>query len=203
MDARKRSSAASNRSIRESNPAYLSSVAHSPLFKLPRELRDYIYEYAFCDPPLIVTKHGGIPEPALLFTCNIIRDEAILAFYGREKRLVLFVDSYNPAVLRLWYMKQIHLKRSHGFLPSNINHRHVGIRNWNNLKRTLQLRHAHKIKPFKSRPPGSPRYTDEKFFIVGLFTMAEEMEDRSWEAVEIVLDMLRPGLVKLHQDWAL
>lgn len=178
-------------------------MAHSNLFKLPRELRDYIYEYSFSGRRYRVTKHGGIPEPALLSTCKVIRDEATLTFYGDEKRLILNVVSYDPAVLQLWCTKAMHLQRAHAIKRPKANHCHIGPRNWNNLKRTLQLRHCKLISPFRSRPPGSPGHTDEKFFISGLFTVADEMEDRPWEAVEAVLDMLCPGLVKLHQGWAL
>jgi hypothetical protein len=29
------------------------------------------------------------------------------------------------------------------------------------------------------------------------------MQSKPWEAVEAMLDMLRPGLARLHQEWAL
>lgn len=178
-------------------------MAHSILFKLAREFRDYIYEYSFCGPRYDVTKHGGIPEPALLLTCKIVRDEAIPLFYGGDKRLRLVVNSYDPAVLVLWNMKFAQLARVHAFRPAKVDLRHIGIRNWDNLKWALQLHSAKKISPLNGAPPGSPRYTDERFFIKGLFQVVEEMKDRPWEAVEAVLDMLRPGLVKLHRDWRL
>lgn len=203
MDASGRLTAALKESTGDNDSAYGSSVAHSILFKLPRELRDYIYEYVFSGTRFHVTKHGGIPEPALLVTCKIIRDEAILTFYGDKKRLLLDIVSYDPAVLQLWCTKHRHLQRNHVIGPPMPSHRHIGTKNWNNLKRAIQLRHGKLINGFRRRPPGSPRYTDEKFFIVGLFTVADEMENRPWEAVEAVLDMLRPGLNKLDQGWAL
>ena len=203
MDTSGRLTAAPNASTQDNGSAYASSVAQSILFKLPRELRDYIYEYAFCGRRFIITEHGGVPEPALLSVCRLIRDEAVPLFYCHESRLTLYVVSWDPAVLELWKTKYIHLQRSHGIFASGANLHHVGVRNWNNLKRFLQLIHANGITRFRRHSPDSPSYTDEKFFISGLFTVAAEMDNRSWEAVEAVLDMLRPGLVKLHRDWSL
>ena len=203
MDTPGRLTAAPNASTQDNGSAYASSVAHSILFKLPRELRDYVYEYAFCGLRFNVTKHGGVPEPALLLACKVIRDEAVPLFYCREKRLTLDVVSYDPAVLELWTTKRINLQRSHGIPALSVNLRRIGVRNWNNLKRILQFSHANRISYFRRRSPDSPRYTNEKFFISGLSKVAAEMDNRSWEAVEAVLDMLRPGLVKLHRDWGL
>lgn len=88
MDASGRLTAAPKESAGDNGSAYGSSVAHSILFKLPRELRDYIYEYSFSGCRYQVTKHGGIAEPALLSTYKVIRDEATLTFYGHLLRLL-------------------------------------------------------------------------------------------------------------------
>jgi hypothetical protein len=168
----------SSASIPESSPA--SAVTHSPLFKLPRELRDYIYEYAFCNGRhrLLVTKVGGIPEPALLLTCKIIRDEAVMLFYGR-RRLKLIINSYDPAVMKLWLLKHQRLSRAYNLDPAIPSFRHIGPRNWDNLMTFLQLRHSNQLGSLYCDPPGSPRYNDERFFVMGLFKAVMEMQNRS------------------------
>lgn len=88
-----------------------SSIDHSPLFKLPRELRDNIYEYAVYseddDGICTVTRRRGIPEPPLLFTCNIIREEAVEVFYSVNIfRVNLLRDDLHPAAKLLLVRKQ-------------------------------------------------------------------------------------------------
>lgn len=106
----------------EGSSASSPSVAHSSLFKLPRELRDYIYEYSFCSlyttyregvRGIEMNKQGGIPEPALLFTSRILREEAATLFYGR-RRFFIFIDSYDPAIMVLWKQKRQRLTQAHG-----------------------------------------------------------------------------------------
>lgn len=61
------------------------SVIDSPLFKLALELRKDIYRYALIKQGAIdITKDHGIPEPALLSACKIIRSETLEIFYGEN-----------------------------------------------------------------------------------------------------------------------
>lgn len=177
-------------------------MAHSPLFELPRELRDYIYDYSFCSPrrPKI-TKDEGVPEPALLLTCKIVREEAASLFYGR-KRLVLIIRSYDPASMLLWKLKKTYLTQAYGFELARSPFRHIGRRNWNNLKLMLRLHLAEKGGSLSSSPPGSPKFSEEELFVTGLFQAVRKMRGWPWDEVEAVVDMLRPGLVKLHSDRA-
>lgn len=180
-----------------------TSIDRSPLFGLPRELRDMIYEYTFSSSTAIrITKHAGIPEPALLLACKIIRDEAIASFYC-PGRLIFIMDSYDPAVMLLWDSKTACLARDHNLRPVTPRcHRH-GPRDWNNLKRSLQLHHDVVLHTrIRGRAPGSDRYTKEKAFIGALFDVAFNMRCQTWEVVEGVLEKLRLGLIKLHNEWA-
>jgi hypothetical protein len=187
----------------ESSSVLSLSVERSSLFKLPRELRDYIYEYAFSSPHLFaITKDEGIPEPALLITCKIIRDEAIMLFYGR-KRLMLDIHSYDPAVVLLWDLKKTQLVRSHGPAYVCPPYLHAGPKKWKNLMRMLELRQPGRISSLTAGAPSSPGYREELHSIEGLFRIVDEMQSKPWEAVEAMLDMLRPGLARLHQEWAL
>jgi hypothetical protein len=95
----------------ETTPALPSSVKDSPLFKLPQELRDVIYESSYStETYATVTKEAGIPEPGLLSTCKVIRQEAIAVFYG-ETRPNFIIESDDPAVLLLWDGKKKYLAR--------------------------------------------------------------------------------------------
>lgn len=180
-----------------------ASVDRSPLFGLPRELRDMIYEYTFCSSTAIrITKQAGIPEPALLLTCKIIRDEAIASFYS-PGRLILIMDSYDPAVMLLWDSKSLCLARDHNLRGVTPRYQRHGPRDWNNLKRSLQLHHDVVLRSrIEGRAPGSDRYTEEKAFIGALLDVAFRMRCQTWEVVEGVLDKLRLGLIKLHNEWA-
>jgi hypothetical protein len=185
------------------------SVAHSPLFKLPRELRDYIYEYSFYslytpsgngDQSIKVTKDEGIPEPALLLTCKIIREEAIPLLYG-QYRFVLVIESHDPAVMLLWNAKLVHLQRDYNLVAAVQGASRAGPRSWANLKRTLQLAHSghHLCAAMGER--GAYNWSAEEEFLEGMFNVARSMYYEEWELVEDTLQMLRQGLVAMNRDW--
>lgn len=187
-----------------------SSVAHSPLFKLPRELRDYIYEYSFCslytttrsgEYGIRVTKEGGIPEPALLLTCKAIRDEAVPLYYGKT-RFHLIVRSFDPAVMLLWNAKKAHLRLNYNLSAPWQGLTRTGVRSWDNLKRTLRLVHSgHKLFVAVG-PRDGPNFNGQEEFIQGMTKVARSMDDEDWDVVEDTLQMLRHGLVALNPNWA-
>jgi hypothetical protein len=108
----------STATISTANPAGLthtttstatSSIADSPLFKLPPELRLRIYEYAVYseddDGKCKVTREHGIPEPPLLFTCKTVRGEAISSFYS-VNNFHNIVELLHPATIVLTMRKK-------------------------------------------------------------------------------------------------
>lgn len=201
MDAPKSQATASETSKMEIKPTSSSSVAHSPLFKLPPELRDIIYDYAFSRPALMaVTKEAVIPEPPLLFTCKTVRAEAIKPFYERP-RFLLVVHSHDSAVMMLWLEKGRALMRAYKAYIAPQECWYSGPRSWSNLKRSLQLHSQNPEMSLDAGVAGSPGWTDEAAFIQGLFQMTRAMKDQAWEKVEGILDMLRLGLVKFDWDW--
>jgi hypothetical protein len=187
----------------ENNLTPSSSVDQSPLFRLPPELRDMIYEYAFSTNTCArVTKEAGILEPALLSTCKVVRDEAIAVFYGQE-RLILVVRSYDPSVMLLWDFKRRYLARNYDLVPARPKILHQGAPMWVKLRLSLQLYHGRKLRALLyASPQGTPNYDEQKLFIGGLFEAVRAMRDRPWEEVRGVLDRLRPGLVGLDNRWA-
>lgn len=78
-----------------------SSVAESPLFKLPPELRTMIYRFALIDDQEIaITESGGFPEPELLSVCKTVRSEAYKVFYY-ENIFCCVVEHFSPVTLLL------------------------------------------------------------------------------------------------------
>jgi hypothetical protein len=69
-----------------SNSLTQPSVAQSPLFRLPKELRERIWEFTLtADRPLLwpnkVKPRANLPSVALLLTCRAIHEEASVALY--------------------------------------------------------------------------------------------------------------------------
>lgn len=78
-----------------------SSVAESPLFKLPAELRNMVYRYAIVtDDRVLINKSLGIPEPGLLSACKLLRSEACTMCHLESKFTCVSRD-YDPAAVLL------------------------------------------------------------------------------------------------------
>lgn len=94
------------------------SIADSPLFRLPPELRNRIYEYAVLspgDPMININEDNGIPEPSLLASCKTTRREAIGIFYSPSFNDVrMTIDSFHPAMVIIWARKRIVLAQQYG-----------------------------------------------------------------------------------------
>lgn len=74
-----------------------SSVAESPLFKLPPELRTMIYRHAIIsNRALRITMSRGIPEAPLLSVNKLLRAETFGLFY-RENKFNCIVRNYDHA----------------------------------------------------------------------------------------------------------
>jgi hypothetical protein len=110
----------------------LKSVAGSPLFKLPPELRNMIYRYAIVsNRTLRVTKSRGIPEAPLLSVNKLIRAETFGLFYA-DNKFKCIVRSYDPAPLKLVHRKLSRV--SVKLLRHVCTELHVsGTPNWENL----------------------------------------------------------------------
>jgi hypothetical protein len=108
--------------------------SHSPLMKLPPELRNRVYEYAlrFDNRICEVNENVSIPESALLLTCKEIRREAIGILYSvNEVHVVL--ESFSPAMPILIEKKMAVLYKQYHY---NIEIKGLstrGPRSWRNL----------------------------------------------------------------------
>ena len=180
------------------------SVARSPLFKLPPELRNNIYEFAvdqsdkygYCT----VTKQTGIPEPALLSTCKAIRKEAIGIFYATNK-FKLDIHAFDTAVYDLFARKD---KTLSSYVCR------VGIvrmvpdrqRHWRNLLRWLERHHAGSVpRPCFGLTLNRRLSVQEAAFIASLFMVTAGSRKRSWSEVKPVLTGLHCGLRRIHEGW--
>ena len=182
----------------------LKSVATSPLFKLPPEIRNMIYRYAIVTKARVrITKSSGIPEPALLSTCKILRSEACAIVY-LENTFRCEVRDHDPASLSLAYRKFKNAKNL-GVSSQHVSSVQIevcrrGSRNWKNLiawyhsclQRTccgvLQLEHEQ-------------RADAEERLLVGVFKIVCSSPKMTSSELDFVLESLRPVLVELRQDW--
>ncbi|GAB7335077.1 hypothetical protein MBLNU13_g06928t1 [Cladosporium sp. NU13] len=121
-----------------------TSIAASPLSKLPPEPRLRIYEYVLCSDEYglcKVTCEDGIPEAVLLLTCKFIRTEAIAVFYTVNNFEVI-TNACHPAALVFMARKLARLMAS-GVNTSGIQYESMvaGSRNYANV--TLWLKYVH------------------------------------------------------------
>lgn len=182
------------------------SVAESPLFRLPRELRDQIYKIALeLSLPLdyVTVTRSGLPEPALLTTCKTIRREAIGIHYSTSSFTIEIYD-YHPAAAVLWRRKWESLEKQYGVKERCFDSDHqlytsyAGHENWKNLKLWLQFAHEGMC--------GAPGEMDiehkaEKRLIYALFGTVMMIADKPWEDAEFMLETFHPVLVSLNRKW--
>lgn len=176
------------------------SVADSPMFKLSAELRNAIYRYALVtEEAVLITKANGIPEPALLLACKIIRSEATGIFYS-ENSLVCKVVNFDCSALRL-------IAREHGYGPSRTG---SGImrddndqRIWKNLVFWLRMLHRNLCCGLNGIAVGFEA-DPEECMIAALFALVYESRasGRTWEVLERQIQYLRPTMIALNSDWA-
>jgi len=179
------------------------SVAESPLFILPAELRLHIYEYALyngSDGTCEVTREHGIPEPALLLTCKIIREEAISIFYALNTFRTI-MEACHPAVLVMMERKWACLKAAGVELGTvRVESAVSGRYCFGNL--VLWLEYVHRSEGEVSiTPPADGTKDPMQKFLEGLFGVAVGMKGRPWSEVEKIIYDLRGGLIALHKGW--
>ena len=180
----------------------LDSVAKSPLFKLPPEIRTAIHRFALvADRNLVITKSHGIPEAALLSVSKFVRSETYVLFY-RENVFTCAIYDYDCAPLVLECRKafgrlQFSNINLHKNMVGNIETRGQG-RNWKNLVKWYHLCHQ---KVCCGLGP-SPTDTDEFALVAGLFITIVNGPSITTSVLDFLLKSLRPASVKLHPDWA-
>jgi hypothetical protein len=185
-----------------------NGIAKSPLFSLPRELRNMIYTYALAsDAETTLTKSGGIPEPALLSASKTLRAETFENFY-LENKFVCEVHNFDCAPILLAVAKSLQLateteglralakKRPSSILNCKVSFR--GKRNWENLVAWLLLCREEKTPGLDCTDADDAEHK----LLKGLFEMVLEGPEISVEALRFLCKAVRPGFVALHGDWA-
>lgn len=199
----------------EEDPANaLNSHASAPFMRLPPELRNRIYEHAvrledgICE----VSEAAGIPEPALLLTCKEVRREAIGIFYS-VNTVRLMVVSYSPAMPTFIFRKQAAVRAQYDCeITTAVRIFELGPPRWRNLLSWLRLCHlsSHSfivpimnVRPLRTegQPCDTPWEHRETMVVAGMFQMVEAMREVCWGDIEVILAMLRYGLVQLDSEW--
>lgn len=187
------------------------SVTRSPLFKLPRELRDKIYEYAVYsgdDGICYITREDGIPEPSLLFTCKVVREEAVEVFYNvnsvRPK-----VISLHPAavVLHARKLRSLMMKglRTKGTDAITFDYNSLEFRTLEslqgNLMLWLQYVHVGEIRITPEFPKKKTTDSDAHLKIINsMFKIARGMGRSPWDYVKAILDDIWRGLIAVAKE---
>lgn len=180
----------------------LESVAKSPLFDLPPEIRNTIYRYVLVKTRNIaITKSRGIPEPALLLVSKLVRSETYELFYI-ENKFKCVVIQFDPACIMLANRRWSALSRIPGtILDPIINGLALdlrGRRNWKNL--VAWFRFVHQVTCCGR--PARPHDDDaEESLMSGLFETLMHGPGMTASALDFLLQSMRPTFVKLHQDW--
>jgi hypothetical protein len=190
-----------------------NAVAESPLFNLPRELRDMIYRFVlvryekhwprpdgFYKYPISIKKNTGIPEHPLLSASKIVRCETYEIFYY-ENMYRCEVEEFDPAPVILaehkssWFVDQ-----SHGI---GIGSPQVGIdfeeRNWMNLTSWLHMCHRGEIVRWDAELQHNEDAEDK--LLQGLFDVAIESPVYCPAMLDCLLTAMRPAMVELNSDW--
>ena len=186
--------------------AIAPSVAESPLFKLPAELRLRIYEYALYshdDGLCTVTRASGIPEPALLLTCKAIRKECIAVFY--TVNIFQTVSStYNYAVHFMMEGKKTALAMAGMDVGRLVVRDYVSGRRQHLEALTLWLKLVHMGRlpiPHLQHWPHECMWSEALGFLESLFMIAKGMEAAPWADVEAIIVNIREGLIAIQERW--
>lgn len=177
-----------------------SSVAESPLFRLPPELRTMIYRFALVDDEeVLVTESEGIPEPALLSVSKIVRSEAYNVFYF-ENDFCCDVEKFSPATLLMADRKAILSQLSVGIAkPVILLKQGHDQRIWSNV--VLWLRECLERKCQSMGLAEDPNENLEIKLITGLFGVVVHDTAMDLGRLDVLLEHMRPTLIALHNDW--
>ena len=177
-----------------------NSVAKSPLFKLPAELRNMVYRYAIVtDDRVLINKSLGIPEPGLLSVRKILRSETCTMFHLENKFTCVSRD-YDPAAVLLVCRKFQDSSlaaslRKVGSIDVEIHH--YGLRNWMNMVAWLHLCHQSACCGLHRKDNASA----EEQLLIGLFEIASDGPSITTDALDFLLESVRPALTRLEPGW--
>lgn len=186
-----------NDTTRIASSSITDSVTDSPLFKLSPELRNAIYRYKLVtEESVYITKQQGIPEPALLSSCKIIRSEATGIFYS-ENMIICKMVNYDCSALRL-----IARKCKTGHMKGKVERLRNDQRIWKDLVSWLRVTHggtcggmAGIVEGFEAEP--------EECMFAALFALVYESRacGGTWEDAERLIQHMRPTMIALNYDW--
>ena len=179
----------------------LKSVADSPLFDLPPELRNKIYRYALVRiRELAITKSHGIPEAPLLSVSKLVRSETYELFY-LENKFKCVVHNYDPTSVMLANRRWSALAQIPGTTLDDtidvISIHYRGKRNWKNLVTWFHFVHQSPSCGMDATSHGDA----EESLRSGLFKVLMYGPDMTSSAVDFLLESMRPTFVRLHRDW--
>ncbi|KAK3653160.1 hypothetical protein LTR56_004696 [Elasticomyces elasticus] len=168
-------------------------MEHSPLARLPGEMRNRIYRLVLISNSNIRINHTGPSHPPLLLTCRAIRAESFV-IYWKENQFVVPIPNYDSDLCIRWHTWRCYLESTYRLsvdsrgvdcCPDDLDAALNGD-SWNNLIEWLERYHNQATgrsipsKPRKvtgGRRKKDPRPADQ--LIVGCMFATSAQEDRS------------------------
>lgn len=150
---------------------------------------------------VMITKRQGIPEPASLSACKILRSEALGIFY-LENKFMCLVNKFDPAPFLLVARKLDAHKSLLGKEGLDMFRCQLDEgRSWANILWWLR-------EYYFGRCGGLGTRTDddaERSLLISLFGMAvlcNKYSEREWEKLKQNAELVRPALVEFSARWA-
>jgi hypothetical protein len=179
--------------------AMQTAVAHSPLWKLPPELRNMIYEFVV-GADRVVYMDTGIPEPSLLLVSRLVRHESMPIYY-QQNTFHQRQDNYKMAAIHCIYRKAKLILEQYNF--------DVGLYNiidkepnWCDVLEYSKAIHARTAQVYPDMHDDNLHTVNtDELLVRSMFEMVYEMVDLPWSTVENMLKKQRHVLVRLDSRW--
>lgn len=166
------------------------------LFTIPGEIRNIIYRFVLISKRSIHVTGVTFPEPAIMRTCYLMRQEA-LPIYFLENSFQLHCTDWDRTYLHKFPRR---LQRQLGpEKQPEVNIQCVNFGSWTHKANLLNL-----LKACHERQFGGFTYQAddiESSAVTGAFEIARTMRAVSWEAVEKILEVYLNEVSKRKGRW--
>lgn len=171
-----------------------------PLLNLPGELRNRIYRLSL--PETIDVNTSTFPEPPLLLTCKMIRQEASEIFYN-ESRIHIYLPS-RDSTHYMALISKIPTFKALGVVPITPVIHATGSPDWANFLEYLRRKHAVEPSTFRIAPKANERLarTVAEGELQALCTMVKDLYEVPWLTVQRAVQRFQRTLIACDPRWA-
>jgi hypothetical protein len=174
-----------------------NAVANSPLWKLPPELRNMIYEYVVGTG--WVYMDSGIPEPPVRMVSKLLRHESMPIYY-QQNTFHQRQDEYKMAALDCMYRKAKFIQKQYKLEVDF--YRTDMVPNWPDVLEYLKAVHGGTARVKFSVHDDMPQAVNaDELLVRSMFEMVRKMKTHPWKVVEALLKEHRHVLIRLDSRW--